>query len=261
MNRFSRLIMVCLAFMGSIAMVKGQETTYQATASPETRSWEAELKLGVNIGGAAPLPMPREVRKIELFNPKFNGSVEGTFTKWFGNSRQWGASVGVKLEKKGMKTGATVKNYHTEVIQGTDRIAGFYTGYVKTNYSATLLTVPVLANYRISNRWKVRAGVFGSIKLDGQFNGHVRDGYLRENTPTGTKIMFEGDSKGPYDFTSNLKKFQWGAQMGGSWRVDKHVSLIADLTWAFSDIFKKDFKTITFDLHPIYLNLGVSYRL
>ncbi len=246
-------IIIVLAFMVSVSSAKAQTTSDER--------WEVDLKLGINIGGAAPLSMPQEIRKLEDYNPKFNGSIEATATHWYGETKKWGVSIGLKLERKGMKTGATVKNYHTELIQGEGRIAGYYTGYVKTDYSETLLTIPVLANYRISDRWKVRAGMFGSIKLAGKFEGYVSEGYLREDIPTGTKIAFDKDEKGYYNFNSDLRNFHYGAQLGGSWQADKHISLNADLTWTFSDVFMKKFKTISFALHPVYLNLGVGYRL
>ena len=39
-----------------------------------------------------------------------------------------------------------------------------------------------------------------------------------------------------------------------------HFTVNADLTWAFNNIFESDFKTISFGLYPIYLNLGFGYR-
>ena len=49
----------------------------------EKLGWEYEIRAGINLGGTSPLPLPREIRKIKSFNPKFNGTVEGVVTKWF----------------------------------------------------------------------------------------------------------------------------------------------------------------------------------
>ena len=38
------------------------------------------------------------------------------------------------------------------------------------------------------------------------------------------------------------------------------LSIDADITWGINDIFKKSFKTITFNMYPIYLNIGFGYR-
>lgn len=48
-------------------------------------------------------------------------------------------------------------------------------------------------------------------------------------------------------------------QLGGEWKAFKHLNVYADLSWGLNDIFKKDFKTITFAMYPIYLNLGFGY--
>ena len=42
--------------------------------------------------------------------------------------------IGIRLDSKGMKTNAKVKNYGMEIIgEGGERIKGNWTGYVKTN--------------------------------------------------------------------------------------------------------------------------------
>jgi len=48
--------------------------------------------------------------------------------------------------------------------------------------------------------------------------------------------------------------------VGGSWKAYKHLTVHADLTWGLNDIFQKDFKTISFAMYPIYLNLGFGYE-
>src|SRR3712207_2943426 len=98
---YKKYIIALLLFTG-LNTVYAQEEANIGLPVHSSNGWEVELRLGVNIGGAAPLPMPKEIRKIEGYNPKFNGTVEGTITKWLGKNEKWGASVGLKLEKKGM---------------------------------------------------------------------------------------------------------------------------------------------------------------
>ena len=62
-----------------------------------------------------------------------------------------------------------------------------------------------------------------------------------------------------YDFSDDLRHFQWGLQVGAGWRAFKHLNVYADLTWGLNDIFKSDFNTITFAMYPIYLNIGFGY--
>ncbi len=220
---------------------------------------ELQANVGLNIGGSTPLGMPREVRKVRSFNPRLNGTLEAKATKWWGEGQRWGTSLGVRLENKSMKVGADVKNYHTEIIREGDKVAGYWTGYVNIKYSVLYLTVPVTADYRLSESWKVRAGLFASFNLDGDFSGHVTDGYLRSGEPTGEKIVYDKGQRAEYDFSDDLRKADWGAQLGASWKFYGNFSLNGDLTYAFGNIFKDGFSTVKEKLHPLYLNIGVGY--
>ena len=240
-----RRIIIAIAALSSIMTASAQTDRTPVLVSSDHNGWEYEVKAGVNIGGATPLPLPAEIKKISP------GPVQAPDCI---------LSTGLKFEVKGMKTGATVKNYSTEIVRDGSKVAGYWTGYVQTNYNSTFLTIPVMANYRFNEQWKVRAGLYSSFKLDGEFTGQVSDGYLREGTPVGEKMVFENGNSASYDFSSALRHFQWGAQVGATWRAFNHFTVNADLTWAFNNIFESDFKTISFGLYPIYLNLGFGYR-
>ena len=143
-----------------------------------------------------------------------------------------------------METKATVKNYSMEIIgSGGEKLKGNWTGGVQTKVENTYIS----------------AGPFVSFATNRNFSGYVYDGYLREINPTGTKVEFSGDNRASYDFSDNLRKFQWGAQIGTEWKAFKHLIVYADLTWGLNDIFQKDFDTITFGMYPIYLNVGFGY--
>ena len=224
--------------------------------------FEYEINAGINIGGASPLPLPAEIRKINSYSPHLNLLIGTTVTKWFGpESKQskWGISAGLRFETKGMETDATVKNYGMTIIQDGKKLSGKWTGRVQTKYHSQQLAVPINAVYRINNRWKVNFGPYIAYAFSNDFDGYVYEGYLREGDPTGNKVSFEDDARATYDFGDDLSKFQWGVQCGGAWRVFNRLSINANLTWGLNDIFNKSFKTVTFNMYPIYLNLGFSY--
>ena len=218
-----------------------------------------EVFAGVNIGGTSPIPLPAEIRSIDSYNPNLNLQLGAKATKWLGKDKKGGIGLGIIFESKGMKTKATVKNYGMEIIQEGSRLKGNWTGRVQTRYSSSLLTLPLTANYKINSRLKVSAGPYIGIAMNSNFDGYVYDGYLRENDPTGNKVSFEGDSRAAYDFSDDIRAFQWGAQAGVSWLAFRHLSVNANLTWGCNGIFKSSFKTITFTMYPIYLNLGFGY--
>lgn len=219
---------------------------------------EYEVFAGVNIGGASPVPVPNEIRKIESYDPELNLNIGVRATKMFDD--RWGARVTLKFETKGMNTRARVKNYGMEIMQDGSILQGNWTGNVQTKFSASYVTLPITAVYRINSRWSVNAGPYVSYCLNREFSGYVYEGYLREGDPTGNKVVFEGDARASYDFSHDMRRFQWGAQLGGSWAAFRHFSVIADLTWGFNGIFKSSFKTVKFDMYPIYLNLGFAYK-
>ena len=132
-------------------IVQAQEERNKSILKSLTKGLEYRLKAGFNIGGTSPLPLPAEIRKINSYNPTTAFSIEGDIVKTFNN--KWGLSTGIRLETKGMKTDATVKNYHMKMIASDGgEMEGQWTGGVTTTVKQSLLTIPVLALYKVSKR-------------------------------------------------------------------------------------------------------------
>lgn len=224
------------------------------------RGLEYRIKGGFNFGGTSPLPLPKEIREIKSFRPGMQIAIEGNIIKWLDSKKKWGALVGVRLENKGMKTDARVKNYFMvmDATSGdaTGHMEGNWTGCVKTNVKNSYITIPLQVVFKASPRWDVKFGPYVSFLTNGDFSGTAYDGYLRDGNPTGPKVHV---SEATYDFSSDLRTFQWGLDIGGEWRAYKHLSLYADLTWGLNAIFPDDFKSISFKMYNVYLNFGFGY--
>ena len=147
-----------------------------------------------------------------------------------------------------------------EIIEQGNHVAGFWIGDVHTVYKSSFITLPIAVNYRLANRWKIHLGIFASYRMDGNFSGYVTKGYLREGSPIGEKVSFSNGQTASYDFSNHLQHWHWGTLIGGSWQAFKHFNINAELTYGINNIFKKDFKTITFDMYPIYMNIGFGYH-
>ena len=226
-----------------------------------TRNMEYQFKTNLSLGGSTPLGIPREIREIKHYTPvQLILGLEADATKWFSDNQKWGIRVGIRTEGKGMRTEAVVKGYFTEVIQGDEKIKGYFTGTVETDIKNTYVTMPVSVVYKVSPRWKLYGGLYASILVDKNFSGYVSDGYLRQDTPIGTKVVFENGTKANYNFSNDLRLFQWGAQLGAEWHLNKHFILFPELNYGINGIFKPDFKSISFAMHNIYLNLGFGYK-
>ncbi len=262
MKRFLLLLTLTLAATANMtAQVRSAQDSDDNILKAALRGWHVRLGAGFSVGGTSPLPLPAEIRHINSYNPTLCVMIEGAAQRKFG--AHWGTMIGIRFENKGMKTDATVKNYHMEAVNKAEtagetagKVVGAWTGKVKTEVNNKYLTIPVLATYSFNDRWQVQAGPYFSYLINGSFTGEAYDGYIRDQDPTGTKSEINTAS---YDFSSDLRRFQWGLQVGGEFKAYKHLSISADLTWGLNGIFPSDFQSVTFALYPIYGTLGFHY--
>ena len=251
------ILFICCMCSSSVL---AQKNSTQKLINAALRGWEYDVRAGISIGGSAPLPLPAEIRSLDSYNPTLAIMLEGNAIKWMGKNKKWGLVAGIRFENKNMTTKATTKNYKMEII-GDDgnRMKGNWTGGVKTKVRNSYVTIPLSAAYKLTKRWNIKFGPYFSYLMDGEFSGEVYEGYLREGNPTGDKINFRDGAIATYDFSDELRKFQWGVQVGADWKAFSHLKVFTDLTWGLNDIFQKDFETVTFSMYPIYLNVGFAY--
>lgn len=232
-----------------------------------TQAWSGDLlhdnsynvRLGYNLGGTAPIGLPATIRTLHSYSLRPNLSLG--FDAHHPFNDKWGINVGLHFDTKGMKTDAGVKNYHMALRQDGAEREGMFTGNVVTKVDQSLATIPVQATYNISHKIRVKLGPYFSYVLSHKFGGYAYNGYLREGDPTGPKVVFENDDHGDYDFSSNMRNWQFGIDAGVDWFITKRWGAFAGLTWGLTEIFKKDFKTIEQSMYPIYGNIGVIYQL
>lgn len=83
-------IFAIAAFMSLSAVAQTGSAPVPAETAKDTdnnlikaalKGWHLHLGAGFNIGGAAPLPLPREIRSIESYNPMLNIALEGDVHK------------------------------------------------------------------------------------------------------------------------------------------------------------------------------------
>lgn len=244
-------------FIFSAIILAGLSAMFSNGTLAETRY---DIRAGLNIGGIAPLPLPVEIREISGFNPLLLPAVEFGATTFFNDTR-WGFRAAVRIEQKGMRTSARVKNY-SMLMEGDDgnSLSGRWTGYVDTHARNTVLTIPFTASLRASDKFDIHFGPFISILLDGQFDGQVYDGYLREGSPVGEKIVFENGATASYDFADKYKRINYGLSLSADCHMTENWLLSLGLDWGLNHVFKDSFRAITFHMYPIFGHLSVGYR-
>lgn len=258
MNRLFYKITVSLAAVCLSMNVFAQKERNFGIIRSALNGLHYSVRASYGIGGVSPLPLPAEIRQINSYRPLVGIALEGTiekeFNKWFG------LHVGLRLENKTMATDALVKNYRMEIQNGPGAtVSGYWTGNVKTNVKNSYISLPILATFKLSPRWKMRIGPYFSYLLSGDFSGSVYDGYLREGTPVGSKVVIDANNPASYDFSEELVRNNWGIQYGIEWRAFSHLNIFADLQWGLNSAFPESFETITFNMYPIYGNIGFAY--
>lgn len=257
MKIFNRtILLLCLACL-SLGTYAQKERNFGIIRSA-LNGLHYSVRASYGVGGVSPVPLPSEIRQINSYRPLVGFALEGTIEK---DINKWlGLHVGLRLENKTMATDAMVKGYKMEIQNGPGAVvSGYWTGNVKTNVTNSYISLPILFTFKLSPRWKMRIGPYFSYLLRGDFSGSVYDGYLREGTPTGSKVVFEGDNRPTYDFSDSLVRNNWGVQYGIEWRAFSHLNIFADLQWGLNSVFPDDFETITFNMYPIYANFGFAY--
>ena len=232
-------------------------TTQAATLD----SLQLKARVGYNIGGTTPIPLPETIRSIDSYSltPSFMLGIDAMLPL----NPKWGILAGLHFENKGMKTTATTKAYYMEVVKGDQKMAGLFTGRVDQKVKQWMLTVPVQATLTLGRKVMLKGGPYVSFLLNKEFSGIAYDGYLRKDTPTGAKILM-GNKEGEwatYEFNDDMRSVQFGVGIGVDWQVLKRFGVSADLNWGLTGIFPGDFKTVEQTLYPVYGTIGVFYKL
>jgi hypothetical protein len=235
---------------------------FATTVSAESflSSLEYDAMLGFSLGGTAPVGLPSSIRHLNSYRPAPNFRLGAGAAHMFSSS--WGISSALIVENKGMKTDARVEDYHMTMTRGGEQLEGRFWGDVETNVTEWMFTVPVQAAFKTGD-FRFRLGPYVSLLFDKRFKGHAHDGYLRVGNPTGAKMIIGNDSEtnGQYNFSSNMRSWQWGMDLGADWYVRRRLGIAADLSWGLSGVHKSSFKTIEQTLYPIYGTLALIYRI
>jgi hypothetical protein len=219
--------------------------------------WEIKINAGYNIGGTSPLPLPVEIRKIEKFSPPIlapHVALEGN--RWF--NEKWGLSAQLAMDYKGFTVHDQVKNLHTEIEMGDDNYTGNFTGKNTTEIRNTYITLPVMATYRISNKWTTQFGPYIAYLYHPDFKGTASDGYIRQGSPIGEKIDVPEAS---FDFSREQSRVDYGLLLAGEWKFSTDFALRGQVSWGLKSVFPSNFTGMSFAMYNLYGMIGVSYRI
>lgn len=250
-------IILCLTFGIGVSAANTLGIQDSLASAPE--KWRLFVAAGTQIGGAAPLGMPREIRKINSYAPAVPYYFSATLSRSI--TERWGIASGLTIGGKGMHTEAQVKGYQTSFQTGdspVDVISGYYYGAIKTRVQMHYLTLPLHATYRLHQRWELHGGAYISIALKKRFTGEAVSGYIRNESPLGEKKIIQNT---PYDFSEYLHRADFGFQLGTQYQLTSTCFMRAQLDYGMSNIMQNSFQSISFAMHNVYMQVGFAVRI
>lgn len=254
MNKLYKNIRYAVLSFCALALASSASAQFQ-----EPGKLSLDVEVGTKIGGAAPLSMPVEIREIKSFRPAMPFFVGAKAN--YAIDQHWGVRAGLVLDGKGMKTEANVKGYKTTFNAAEDpseNVRGYYYGDISTNVENLYLTVPLQATYQFGEHWNVQAGPYVSFAVMKKFYGEAIEGYMRDEEPTGEKI---GINNTAYDFKNSIRNVDVGMSLGGKYSFAQRYYALAQFDYGFNSIMKTGFESISFDMHNIFMNIGVGMRV
>jgi len=195
-----------------------------------------------------PLPMPNNITKVESYSPGLAPSIGIDFLNWF--NKKTGVSAGLRLENKGMKSSASVKEYSMNF----EDFHGKFNGMVDTEMSFNYLGLPILARYLFTENLSVYAGAYYAYLLSGKFKGAANDGFL--NSGNGRMEII----REKYNFSNDLRNHDAGLSIGLNFLpYNERLLLSFDFNYGLVSVFPNDFTGIEDDMQNIYGKLSVGY--
>ncbi|WP_080904284.1 outer membrane beta-barrel protein [Parabacteroides sp. Marseille-P3160] len=247
-------IILFIACWMTIPYMKAQEQ------SSEKR--EYHLLVGLNIGGTTPIPLPREIRKINSYQPGLQPVLALRATHWLGSYPGWGITSGLYIDYKGFEEESEVKYWYTNLQVGEGEAAGTYSGTFsgknKSKVKNGYFTIPLMASYRPFDGWTFHLGGYFSWMHTSKFEGTASDGYIRNGGPNGSKTIIESAT---FDFSDKEKDIDAGLLAAADWNFYRRLSLTCQLNYGLIPVFPSDFKGVSYSMYNIYFTIGFSYKL
>jgi hypothetical protein len=210
--------------------------------------WDFFAKIGFNLGGTMPRPMPSSINKVESYNPGLAPTIEAETLRWL--SKKVGVSTGLCFENKGMKSTASVKEYSMNF----EDFHGKFRGTVDTEMSFNYLGLPILAHYAFTENFSVYAGAYYAYLLSGEFKGTTSDGTLNG----GSGKIDVGREE--YDFSNELRHHDAGLSIGLNFLpYSEHLLLSLGFNYGLVSVFPSDFNGVSDDMQNVYGKLSVGY--
>ncbi|MDR3180354.1 MAG: PorT family protein [Prevotellaceae bacterium] len=254
------IIGLCALFSGFSAAA--QEAKQQHALQDKAYEWAVSGQLGLQAGGAIPIPMSA----LSGGNGAVNAQVKvyPRLAARVGRrlSDRWMVYAGLDYASSGITAKARVKNQR---IKETDKNSGeltvkYFTGVSYVEMAFAYAEFPVYAEYSISQRNKLLMGLYGGYKVSGKFETTAVKGFTSDN-PNNVHAEVRPSDNIRSNFSNDLRSWDFGVLLGYEFAVFSRLNAGLHLNFSPFDIFKSDVDYFDYTMHPLRGSIMVSYDL
>jgi hypothetical protein len=239
-----------------------QEAGKQHPSRGKAYNWKVSGQLGLQAGGAVPVPMSAlsgadgAVNAHVKLYPLLAARVGRRL------SSKWLVYAGLNYASSGITAKARVKNQRIKEI---DRNSGelaikYFTGVSHVDMAFAYAELPVYAEYSITPRNKLLMGLYVACKTSGKFEASPVKGFTSDK-PDHMLAEVRPSDNIRSNFSDDLRSWDSGVLLGYEFAVFSRLNAGVHLNISPFDIFKAGVDYFDYTMHPVRGSVMVSYDL
>ncbi len=244
--KFNQTILSCL-----FLLIFSGSSFSQDTEAKQPFSW------GMKVGVIAGTPIgPSEEGATGSPGIGLHIGVAGKYDI----SERWSVQGDVVYNQKKAKYKTPVRDQdyeYEQIFEFPDTtiiaiIPTYFNGEVEGEFYNHYLEVPLNANYKLSKRWYLTFGIYGSYLIKGSHQV-IANGIVGDNFDT-----VENRSQ---DETEGLNKWDYGLNTGVRYQVGESLNCELRISSGMRSIFNDDYQLAEDTVRNLYLQLSFGYDL
>ncbi|MDR0737499.1 MAG: PorT family protein [Prevotellaceae bacterium] len=252
------IIGLCALFPGFSLVA--QKAEKQSVLQDKAHEWKVSGQLGLQAGGAIPIPMSALSGDDGAVNAQVK--VYPRLAARLGKrlSDHWWAYVGLNYASSGITAKARVKNQRIKEVKNGALDVKYFTGVSLVEMAFAYAEFPVYAEYTISPRNKLLMGLYGAYKVSGKFETTAVKGFTSDK-PDNVHAEVRPSDNIRSNFSSDLRGWDFGVLLGYEFAVFSRLNAGLHLNFSPFDIFKAEVDYFDYTMHPLRGSIMVSYDL
>lgn len=244
-SRYYLLLIVATSFLFFTELKKASAQNYQ---------WLLYPTLGVDVGGAIPIPVSDKPGGV-AGSPKIMPSLGMGFQ--YALKQKWHAAIEVNYHNLSFSAEGPVRSQPFYFDNNTDVL--YFSGDTYTDVELRFVEFPLLFAYQISTNWTIMLGAYYSRIIEGRFDTEGKNGVLSPDKDITDNAALPGTAKASYSFSDELDVNDYGFLLGYKYMLNHKLFFWGRFTMGVKSIFVPEFENIDYELYQMRLNVGVSY--